>query len=783
MNPRARPIRVSPHSHLRAHQEWLTDSSGCLVEAAQSSNRFLQEYRAREREMAALEQKPYTLKTLDDLLAKLQIDDIPNRRLFKDWVDRAVDAFSALGGVILVVQRCMKPGSTVSPSTRRATIDRLLASFDLIEGWACYWTSPEILTSPRLERITPFTPPSLTHPQTIARFLLVLLSFDPSISKRFCASTTSIDLVLRLWTQTEGKSDNTQPYEYETEGACTIVRLMLHCVQEDSGDGLAAFIDRIGSREAGFPRHVAQRTLQRLDAAHRALERHGGTDEILGGALGYTRDVVHIIDRLATDPLMQRAFEHHDYARKLTEAFQGFLKPIEALDPTKYVDDLGTCVSVMVQAILCSAQSNRPRNLALALEHGLMDMLVWLLKVSQAWEDGPHNLVFCLSGLASYLPWTAVLLQLRAYYKVRLEVEKEAGRISGGIVGDLGREWRRFNVALWEHFQAHSLWDGKVRLCDNLECQRATHRGNAPASLPTSKECAGCSAFVYCGELCQRKDWDARHSKECASARIDSIIHRATPGAWYSPRQRAYHVALIEHRFNAFLERCTDPYYFIARAYEKGMTAPTFGAAALAFLEQKEIRKRSRFFHLTASSVYGLEVPFMEIKQGQYPSRPLPCATQLGYLQPRMDEYLKESGALKGEFEIGNNAQDIVDRRMVKYVECSFKFSESREVHVMVKMRLDWDMKRVWASFWGWLVWRALGEPRITVFADLVVFILWSVTASTYKFTAQAQALYSQGPKVGGYRTETTKNSEDERRCHDLKGPRRGRPSRSVLSV
>ncbi|KAF6744712.1 hypothetical protein DFP72DRAFT_1078189 [Ephemerocybe angulata] len=663
--------------------------------------------------MAALEQKPYALKTLDDLLEKLKIDDIPNRRHFKDsdWADKAVAAYSALGGVILLVQRCMKPVSAaISPSTRQATIDRVLSSFDLIEGWACYWTSPEILTSPRLEQIAGITPPSITQPQAIARFLLVLLSFDPSISKHFFSSTTSIDLVLRLWTQTEGKGDNKQPYvnlESETERACMIVRLMLRCVQEV--DGLAAFIDRIGSREAGFPRHVAQLTLQRLDAAHRVLERHGGTDEIVGGALAYTRDVVQIIDRLVTDPLMQRAFEHHDYARKLTEAFQGFLKPIEALDPTKYVDDLGTCVSVMVQAILFSAQSNRPHNLALALAHGLMDMLVWLLKASQAWEDGPHNLVFCLSGLASYLPWTAVLLQLRPYYKVRLEVEKEAGRISGGITGDLGREWRRFNVALWEHFQAYGLWDGKVRLCDNLECQRATHSGNAPASLPTSKECAGCSSFAYCGELCQRKDWDARHSKECASARIDSIIHRATPGAWYSPRQRAYHVALIEHRFNSFLERCTDPYYFIARAYEKGTTAPTFGAIALAFLDHKEIRKRSRFFYLTASSVYGLEVPFMEIKQGQYPLRPLPCATQLGYLQPRMDEYLKESGALKGEVDLGNTAQEE-DRRNVKYVECSFKFSESREVHVMVKMRLNWDGRKGVGRFLGVASMARFGE-------------------------------------------------------------------------
>ncbi|KAF6744713.1 hypothetical protein DFP72DRAFT_64783 [Ephemerocybe angulata] len=414
---------------------------------------------------------------------------------------------------------------------------------------------------------------------------------------------------------------------------------MVHCVLND--EGLAVFIDRIGSREAGFPRRVARRTIQRLDAARiKALEGHG---ETVRAALTYLREVILIIDRLVVDPLMQRAFEHHDYARKLAETIQSFAQPLQVLDPSQCPNDLGICVTVTMRAILCSAQSNQPRNLALALEHGLMDTFVSLLKVCQAWQEGPGNLSICISGLQSYLPWPAVLAQLRPYYtsKVWLEAEKTAGRISEL----LGRRWRTFNVALWEHFQVHDLWDSKVRLCDNLECQRAINRGDMTASPPISRECSGCSAFVYCGELCQREDWDARHSTECTSARIDSITRKAAPGAWYSPHQRAYHVAIIEYRFNCLLARCVDP-CVITRAYKAGtMAPPTFSAIALAVLEQDGIMKSSRFFHLKASSVYGSAGPFLEIKQGQYPLRPLPCATELGYLQPRMDEYLKESGA------------------------------------------------------------------------------------------------------------------------------------------
>ncbi|KAF6745412.1 hypothetical protein DFP72DRAFT_51541 [Ephemerocybe angulata] len=652
------------------------------------SFKWRQEVEVQERNLRALAKKPYTAKTVEVLLEQLRVDDIPNLNYSNEphWPFKTAAALYALNGLNLVAHRCIDPASAISPSAKQATINRLLTSFDLIEGWAAYFASPAALTNPgRTESRNAF-------PQEMARHLLVLLNLDPSILQRFCSSTTSIDLALRIWTLTGGKGRDKSPYaniESESDGGCAIVRLMLHCVQK--GGGLAAFIDRIGSREVGFPRRVALLTIQRLNAARWALEGRGRTKETVRAALVYLRDVIRIVDRLVADPLMQRAFEHHDYARKLAETLQGFVQALQALDPRQYANDLGICVTVMMRAILFRAQSNQPRNLALALEHGLMDTLISVLKVCQAWQEGPRNLAICISGLESYLPWPAVLGQLRPYYtsKTLLEAEKTAGHISEF----LGRRWRIFNVALWEHFQAHDLWDRKVRLCDNLECQRAINRGDMAACPPISRECSGCSAFVYCGELCQREDWDARHSTECTSARIDSITRKAAPGAWYSPHQRAYHVAIIEYRFNCLLARCADP-YVITRAYEAGtMTPPTFGAIALALLEQGGIKKSSRFFHLKASSVYGSEGPFLEIKQGQYPLRPLPCATELGYLQPRMDEYLKESGALKGEVELGNAAQEE-DRRTVKYVECTFKLSESTEVHVMVKMRLHWDERR-----------------------------------------------------------------------------------------
>ncbi|KAF6745411.1 hypothetical protein DFP72DRAFT_51528 [Ephemerocybe angulata] len=651
-----------------------------------------QEFMTRSRNTLALlsKRKPYTLKVLDDHLKTLRAADIPNLQ-YSDtlgWGESESEkigaAFDALTSLAIIAERCTNPETDVSLSLKQTTIEKIIASFDLIEELASFFLTPR----------APF--PKLTRsdgsfPNIVAFLLDRIVELHPSILQRLCSSTTSIDLVIRLWTT---ENEDGQPYaNIESDLGCGIVPLILHCIAGDEGRG--AFVDRMGSREVGLPQHVALMTIKRLNAARFTLTGNGLSKVSPEAASGYLKSVLVIIERLVTSPRMHRAFELHDYAPKIATTLREFSQfRLKAPRSAQYTQELCVSMGVALQAILGLATDNQPRNLALALAHGFMGTLVSLIKACASGRDLPHPnariLADCLQLLETYLPWNSVLLQLQSYFEGRSEAEMMIGRAPE----PLGEGWKLFGIAVREHLLVYNAWGGKTVLCDNLQCQRDVKRTSRPgagtvggsASLLKSRECSGCSTFVYCGEHCQKQDWDARHSKECASARVDTITRRATPGAWYSPRQRAYHVALIEHRFNYFL---SSRYGGSAIEPDKvTSTPPTFTDAGLKNLWSR--LRAPRVFYLNAAWVQSTETPFDEIYEGDYTFRSLQGMAQ-SYLQPRIDEYLWASGVLDNE--PGRCTDKKEDMSTVKYVECSLTFGET-DLHVMVKMRLHMDERR-----------------------------------------------------------------------------------------
>ncbi|KAF5314537.1 hypothetical protein D9611_007199 [Ephemerocybe angulata] len=675
-----------------------------------------QELPTRSRNSLALhfERKPYTLKPLHEYLKTLravQVSDLWYSETKSAWPEshKIGAVLDALTGISVIAERCTNPKNDISPSLKQTTTEEILASFDLIEGWASFFLTPRA-PCPKIT-LTGWGVPNL-----IAYLLFTIAYLHPSALQRLCSSTTSIDLVIRIWTI---ENEDGQPYsDIESETGCSIVPLMGHCTEKEQERG--AFVDRMVSREVTLPRRVALVTIQRLDAARFALMGREGRSRVSPEiALRYLRSVLLIVYKLVTDPRMHKAFEFYSYAHKIASTLRDFLEFLKKSNLGRYAYELCVCVRVALGAILvlpvdndpCSRgrnlaldNLNRPHNLALALAHGLMGTIISLIKTCGTDVGGgtsesdldinARNLATCLEMLEMNLPWKSVLLQLQPNFEGQSEFEAE--KSIGRVPERLREAWKSFNIAVHEHLVVYNVWDGRVALCDNIQCQRNAKRtlehgtmaSGGCASLSKSKKCSGCSAFVYCGEDCQKQDWHARHSRECSRARVDTIAWRATPGAYYSPRQRAYHVAFIEHHFNLFLALLC---YYRGLTIEPDKVTPTFTEAVLKRLLGDLGAPRVFYLDREWPTLQSKKGAFKRICEGEYPSHLLNRMTQ-GYLRPRIDEYLWASGVLGGEPGRDAKAEDM---HKVQYVECKFGLGDM-DLHVMtmVKMRLNMDERR-----------------------------------------------------------------------------------------
>ncbi|KAF6745413.1 hypothetical protein DFP72DRAFT_1176344 [Ephemerocybe angulata] len=672
-----------------------------------------QELPTRSRNSLALlyKRRPYTLKPLDEYLKTLRavkVSDLQYSETKLRWAEshKIGAVLDALTGISIIAERCANPKTDISPSLKQTTTEEILASFDLIEGWASFFLTPKA-PCPKI------TPTGGGVPNLVAYLLFTIAYLHPLALQRLCSSTTSIDLVIRIWTI---ENEDGQPYaDIESETGCSIVPLMGHCTEKEQEQG--AFIDRMGSREVTLPRRVALVTIQRLDAARFALMGREGRSRVSPeSALRYLRSVLLVVNKLVTDPRMHKAFEFYSYAHKIASTLRDFLEVLKKSSLGRYAYELCGCVRVALGAILVLPVDNlpynrggnlavdnfnRPHNLALALAHGLMGTIISLIKTCGTDVGGgtsdvdinARNLATCLEMLEINLPWKSVLLQLQPNFEGQSEFEAE--KSIGRVPERLREAWKSFNIAVHEHLAVYDVWDGRVALCDNIQCQRDAKRtlehgtlaSGGWASLPKSKKCSGCSAFVYCGEDCQKQDWHARHSRECSRARVDTIACRATPGAYYSPRQRAYHVAFIEHHFNLFLALLC---YYRGLTIKPDEVNPTFTEAVLKWLWGG--LGAPRVFYLDRerpTSVQNKKGAFNGICEGGYPPQLLNGMTQ-GYRRPRIDEYLWASGVLGGEPGRDAKAEDM---HKIQYVECKFGFGDM-DLHVMVKMRLNMDERR-----------------------------------------------------------------------------------------
>ncbi|KAJ3533155.1 hypothetical protein NMY22_g7449 [Coprinellus aureogranulatus] len=83
-------------------------------------------------------------------------------------------------------------------------------------------------------------------------------------------------------------------------------------------------------------------------------------------------------------------------------------------------------------------------------------------------------------------------------------------------------------------------------ICDNAMCT-STHR--------ISKVCVKCLQVAYCSDECQKQDWETFHRAECHSACEDRICGKSM-GMVYSVKKKAYHLRVLEEKFNGHCRTC-----------------------------------------------------------------------------------------------------------------------------------------------------------------------------------------------------------------------------------
>ncbi|KAJ7614985.1 hypothetical protein FB45DRAFT_1008571 [Roridomyces roridus] len=107
------------------------------------------------------------------------------------------------------------------------------------------------------------------------------------------------------------------------------------------------------------------------------------------------------------------------------------------------------------------------------------------------------------------------------YYHPMVAFEKAFKEAQGSISPDtfkdhpLSADWKDFLssahelLGVLEDFQSPSFHTSKA--CDNLQC------GSIDETNAMAGRCAGCHAFYYCSQECQKTDWRVGHRNFCAS--------------------------------------------------------------------------------------------------------------------------------------------------------------------------------------------------------------------------------------------------------------------------
>ncbi|KAJ3506854.1 hypothetical protein NMY22_g17115 [Coprinellus aureogranulatus] len=610
------------------------------------------------------------LKILDPGL--IQSTD-PSLVRSQEWKEQSHRALLAMAVIATITNKCTVENG-VSASLVDTLVDRLVTDFHHIIYWMGYLLHFGFTLLQDWSGGVHYPAAYFSH----SRSLLSVLSYDPRMMDCLYSSPSAMDLVFQFWMK---RGDNGEPYAEFTillqPIHCWIIRLLLHCV--DTKEGLTAMVDHIYNKSLNKWAHFITLATIRCQMVYwRITDKEDDPYRKWappGACVCYFRELSEIVSRLIRDERVWTAFLKCSFVVDMART--ALVLSQKANNPKEHL---------MIAAQFFPSFISHSSGMLYCLEHmiclGYFNYLTSQIGSSKPdlEKAEPDEGIISLSQvLLHYFDisamWPRILKRMEVHWK---ETPQDMWDLLENLPS-VGSTLRHFRSVIQQRVDVDNSLRELVILCDNPYCRsKLVLLRNAPKS----KKCSGCRSFAYCSEACQEEDWRNFHQAECKYARLD---HRSRKlhNEVYTHRMRAFHLALIEKRFNMFIARHIDRTHPDERPKDEMETATFSPNADLTTSE-------TRLYHFDASQPYSR---ILCVPTGTYQWATLPVLDQ-PYMQHRFREaYLKDTG----EPIPGLNTEGVVpldgsgvDGDIVHFVEGIFVMG-NKEILIMAKLRVHTD--------------------------------------------------------------------------------------------
>ncbi|KAH6901598.1 hypothetical protein BKA70DRAFT_1309045 [Coprinopsis sp. MPI-PUGE-AT-0042] len=479
----------------------------------------------------AIQEDPhYKVSYIEIALEHLRVDQLPEvcallatGTITDQGKTRVTTAVAGLGCALAAATAC-----TSSAAAKRATVSKLIEALDGVVGWIdilirhlpLLYTNWEQDVSP-VEGLF----------RDICQLMSSLIHLDDQLAMAMFSSQKVLNTVRIIWSlNLETSPARTTPMDK----ICAVLKLMAD-ITLDSPEGKFHLLQALVSSPpflSSFCVGLSWRFGNTV-TYHRYYKSNDDTVTRIFRLGAITR----VLFEGVRNPIVSAALR----LSKLFPSWITTLLELQEILPPSHLH-----FHVQTALLLASNRHGRPtHSVAETITAGIIPLFIPILS-NLDWGSRDDVLdvlrvIQHLSRLALYpRPSNALDLALKLEYDLLSAFNQGvAGNIIAQVWSGLWKGMHLVNRALSDLAR-----DAKqVVICDNHLHHQATGRSSEYPSR-SSQCCSGCHLVVYCGEACQKEDWDQRHQMECRFMKR-TFDERKRETVQYSHKSRQLHIQML----------------------------------------------------------------------------------------------------------------------------------------------------------------------------------------------------------------------------------------------